>query len=314
MVLRALFLKAQKSFAATRPQTTIRSAWHAPVAHQARTGACHARKAPCSFKMLHDNMLGMDSPSKEKDLRQPEDCPHCMNVFPNHLAMWRHKQRCANNPDPSCRWCELRFEPHKFSAHERKCKKNPASLASASAAHPCEVRGAGLGAVGGTHVPPAATSPRVPAGNEVRAGSRLGVQRAPEASSGSSSTASRGGGLAEAFRGGLRGHDAFSISRPISPERLSPVRDSRPVSLRAPSISATKRVSEASPHEDVAMADTTAVIAFLGLLALLLGAFFATKPAPKQEAEQVKQRPPFNPLVHGSVEAYHAAHPRETEA
>src|SRR5688500_17935084 len=53
-----------------------------------------------------------------RDLTQPEDCPHCGETCKNHMAMWRHKQRCDDNPDPPCRWCGLKFEPHKLKARD----------------------------------------------------------------------------------------------------------------------------------------------------------------------------------------------------
>lgn len=63
-----------------------------------------------------------------RDLTQPEDCPHCGVPCRNHMAMWRHKQRCADNADPACRWCGLKFELHKLPNHEQKCPKNSANL------------------------------------------------------------------------------------------------------------------------------------------------------------------------------------------
>ncbi|MEA3202091.1 MAG: hypothetical protein QOE90_3519 [Thermoplasmata archaeon] len=71
-----------------------------------------------------------------RDLTQPEDCPHCGWTCKNHMAMWRHKQRCDDNPDPPCRWCGLKFEPHKLPPHQGKCAKNPANLPTAKRALP----------------------------------------------------------------------------------------------------------------------------------------------------------------------------------
>jgi hypothetical protein len=95
------------------PATSRRALAHAVHFGHAKT----SRRWPSTFHCM--------TSSRAPDLSLPEDCPHCAAVFANHIAMWRHKQKCDENPDPRCGYCWLKFEPHKAATHQRKCRKNP---------------------------------------------------------------------------------------------------------------------------------------------------------------------------------------------
>jgi hypothetical protein len=63
-----------------------------------------------------------------RDLSAPQICPHCIALLRITSRMWRHKQRCAENPDAPCRWCGLKYERRRIRGHEWRCPRNAEKL------------------------------------------------------------------------------------------------------------------------------------------------------------------------------------------
>lgn len=220
-----------------------------------------------------------------RDLTQPEDCPHCGGTCKNHMAMWRHKQRCDDNPDPPCRWCGLKFEPNKLPAHECKCAKNPANLPASNRPlpSPWTVPRERMTATDFL-VLPLMVDPREPPPSISEMAGPSPVLEEPLVD-------------VEAL-----GPFPVPAAKTVAPRR----RSTRPPAT--PPAEPQKSVARpsGSPFHPLLRALREAPLA--PILRLALAAARARGSAGSAARRAVVNRPPYNPMIHGSVEAYCATY------
>lgn len=225
-------------------------------------------------------------------------CDHCgQGGFPNRDALWYHVRRCDKNDNPSCEKCGLKFVPARINGHRERCgswnEKNAGASTPAPPLAPEEAEeGASLLGVPADHLtatdrlivpllaspgekpaPPAPSPKRAPQGRE-------NAEEEPEEPGAEDDEEEDETGLAGAFA------------------KRDP-----------PRTAVFQGFADSLKQNWVILAFIAALVVVVIVLRRASKNDAAERAAPVEAVAMpppVQYRPPYNPELHGSIEAYRA--------
>ncbi|MEA3199149.1 MAG: hypothetical protein QOE90_577 [Thermoplasmata archaeon] len=242
-------------------------------------------------------------------------CPFCGKIEASPTNLWRHKAACEKNPNPTCAYCSRHYTDSELPRHEQRCEYRPTPddvVADAEPDAPEEPEPAApeqpevepepapepTRIVMTTPTPRTATAPQpTPAPERVTLDPALAsvaihaaeINALGESGSPAKKPARSLGAALSAVAASFTPAQADALRLMLHMKREQDLRDTREAVWGALIVGG-------------------AVVGIILLFAYLDERPKAAQPTPAATSAAPQTRPPYNPTLHGSLEAYRAAY------
>jgi hypothetical protein len=246
-------------------------------------------------------------------------CPYCGTPEASATNLWRHKAACPKNPNPTCTYCARHYTDAELARHEQRCESRPDAKADAmpEAETNAPTKPATVPAEDEPEEPaeePAAKPPKIVSPRrELPASVPMPPPAAPEQVpldpilASVAIHAAEINALGESSRsdaktpGASLGGALSTVAASFTPAQADALR----LMLHM------KRQQDLRDTRDAIWGTLIVVGVVVGILLLLAHLDKPAKPAqtaPASKPAAPQTRPPYNPALHGSLEAYRAVY------